>query len=187
MEPRNPTYVPDDNVDTNRQCPQCGEYSVTTYWHHDAFKYGSGDAAPVLQVDLPVRRCEPCDYEFLDYEGERLRHEAVCRHLGLLCPAEISDLRKRLARTRAEFAEVTGLGEATLNRWENGAVVQNVANDRYLRLLALPGVMQSLRGLIAQPRTSVEPNSQDLRKFRVLTVSDGHLRRKERFELRLAS
>lgn len=107
---------PDDNADVNRKCPQCGEYSVTTYWHHDTFKYGSGDSAPMLHVDLPVRRCEPCDYEFLDHEGERLRHEAVCRHLGVLSPAEISDIRKRFTMTRAEFAEVTGLGEATLNR-----------------------------------------------------------------------
>ena len=135
------------NVD--RECPQCGEDSVATYWHHDTFKYGSGDSAPMLYVDLPVRRCEPCDFEFLDHEGEQLRHEAVCRHLGVLSPAEISDIRKRLGMTRAAFAEVTGLGDATLNRWEHGAAVQNLAYDRYLRLLALPGVMESLQLRIA--------------------------------------
>ena len=37
--------------------------------------------------------------------------------------------------TRAAFARVTGFGEATLSRWEHGAVIQNRANDRYLRLL----------------------------------------------------
>lgn len=40
--------------------------------------------------------------------------------------------------TRAAFAELAGLDEATIDRWENGAVVQNQADDRYLRLLAIP-------------------------------------------------
>ena len=187
MKPDISSRLNEHDTNFHPDCPQCGEHSITTYWHNDSFTYGSGDSAVTLHVELPVRRCGSCDLEFLDHEGERLRHEAVCQHLGVLSPTEIFDIRKRFGMTRAAFAELSGLGEATLNRWENGAVVQNRANDRYLRLLALPGVMQSLRGLIAQPRTSVEPNSQDLRKFRVLTVSDGHLRRKERFELRLAS
>ena len=37
--------------------------------------------------------------------------------------------------SRADFSRLTGLGEATLNRWENGILIQNAANDRYLRLL----------------------------------------------------
>lgn len=187
MQPSNASYPPDDNADVDRKCPQCGEYSVTTHWHHDTFKYGSGDSAPMLHVDLPVRRCEPCDYEYLDHEGERLRHEAVCRHLGVLSPAEISDIRKRFTMTRAEFSEVTGLGEATLTRWENGAVVQNRANDRYLRLLALPGVIESLKRLAAPQRTSVRPRVRTNQKFRALTVSERHILRREAFELRLAA
>lgn len=88
--------------------------------------------------------------------------------------------------TRAAFAELTGFGEATLNRWENGAVVQNPANDRYLRLLALPGVMDRLRDLTTARHASPSyaPNSP---KFRVLTVSDRVRRRQEQFHLRKAS
>lgn len=73
--------------------------------------------------------------------------------------------------TRAAFAELTGFGEATLNRWENGAVVQNQANDRYLRLLALPGVIDNLRDLTTARHASPSyaPNSP---KFQVLTGSD---------------
>ena len=50
--------------------------------------------------------------------------------------------------TRAEFAQATGLGEASLSRWGNGVVVQNLANDRYLRLLAIPEVMRRLNELL---------------------------------------
>jgi hypothetical protein len=31
---------------------------------------------------------------------------------------------------------LTGFGEATISRWERGRLLQNRANDRYLRLLA---------------------------------------------------
>ena len=51
--------------------------------------------------------------------------------------------------TRARFAQVTGLGEASLNRWENGLTIQTHANDRYLRLLARPEIMRQLQELMA--------------------------------------
>ena len=56
--------------------------------------------------------------------------------------------------TRAAFAQATGLGEASLNRWENGVLVQNAANDRYLRLLAIPEVMSRLNDLLARDLAS---------------------------------
>ena len=56
---------------------------------------------------------------------------------------------------------MTGLGEASLNRWENGLAVQTHANDRYLRLLARPGIMQQLQELVAieTPRSLLRPRS----------------------------
>ena len=99
-----------------------------------------------LTVDVPVRRCEACDFEYLDDEAERLKHGAICRHLGVLSPDEIRHIRKELGMTRAKFAQVTGFGEASLNRWENGLTIQTHANDRYLRLLAAhPGNIQYIK------------------------------------------
>lgn len=147
MLPNNTEYVSADDGSFDHECPQCGEDSVTTHWMLDSFKYGTGDSTVTLQVDLPVRRCQSCDLQFLDREGERLRHNAVCQHLGLLSPTEVLGIRKMYGMSRSAFAEITGLGEATLSRWENGAVIQNLANDRYLRLLSLPGVMASLKAM----------------------------------------
>ena len=168
------------------ECPLCGDDSIATEWHRDSFEYGTGDSAVMLEVDLPVRRCGACDLEFLDHEGERRRHAAVCRHLGLLSPAEIAAIRKTHRLSRAAFAEVTGLGEATLGRWENGAVIQNRANDRYLRLLALPGMMAILTDLTAPERPAEPPVGRDSR-FRTLVVSDEERARRDAFRLRLAS
>ena len=180
------TMDTDGTMDSDLICPQCGAESVTTFRHHDTFNYGSGDAAVTLHVDLPVRRCAACDFEFLDHEGERLRHEAVCRHLGVLTPTEVQAIRKRHGMTRAAFAQITGLGAATLNRWENGAVVQNLANDRYLRLIAVPECMAALQRLtmVADP-----PQSPPVHRgqFRVLNVTEDHRRRQQGFRLRRVS
>ena len=43
-----------------------------------------------------------------------IRHEAVCRHLGVLAPGEIRALRREHGMSRAAFARLTGFGEATL-------------------------------------------------------------------------
>ena len=48
---------------------------------------------------------------------------------------------------RAAFSKVTGIDEATLNRWENGILIQSAANDRYLRLLEVPDNLHRLERL----------------------------------------
>ena len=97
--------------------------------------YGTGDSAVTLSVDLPVRQCESCDFEYLDHVAERLIHNAVCRHLGVLNPEEIRGIRRRHGMSRAAFARFAGLGEAAIGRWEAGSAIQNRATDRHLRLL----------------------------------------------------
>ena len=188
MNPTDAVRATDDSSFGDLTCPICGEAGVVTYDHHDTFEYGSGDAAVTLQVELPIRRCEACDFEFLDQEGERLKHEAVCRHLGVLTSTEIRQIRKRYGMTRSSFAEFTGLGEATLNRWENGVVIQNRANDRYLRLLGIEDIFHRLTDLHARTNAPLEkPDSTQRSHFRVLRVSPDHRRRQAHFQLRKAS
>ena len=130
-------------------CPLCGDTGITTTWKPDVYNYGTGESMVELTVDVPVRQCEACDFEYLDDEAERLRHGAICRHLGVLSPDEIRHIRKGLGMTRAKFAQVTGFGEASLNRWENGLTIQTHANDRYLRLLAAhPGNIQYIEKFV---------------------------------------
>ena len=85
--------------------------------------------------------------------------------------------------TRAAFAHVTGLGEASLNRWENGLSIQTHANDRYLRLLARPEIMSRLQEFTAArlPETRVAGVVAD--RFRVVEVTD--VLRKEQAAFRL--
>ena len=123
-------------------CPQCDGEEIVTRWVDDVMTWRSGDLKSRIPVSVPVRTCPACDLQYIDQHGERLRHEAICRHLGVLSPADVRSIRRGYGMTRAAFAHVTGLGEATIGRWENGLVIQNHANDRYLRLLATPHVMR---------------------------------------------
>ena len=156
MNQTDTVHATDDSSFRNLTCPICGADHVNTYHRPDTLKYGSGESAVKLHVELPVRRCDACNFEFLDHEGERVKHEAVCRHLGVLTSTEIRGIRERYGMTRASFAEFTGLGEATLNRWENGVLIQNRANDRYLRLLAMPDIFDRLSHLPDRPFSSQE-------------------------------
>ena len=85
--------------------------------------------------------------------------------------------------TRAKFAQVTGLGEASLNRWENGLTIQTYAYDRYLRLLlAQPGnirYVEKFANLIPSPQSDVP----SVNRFRVLKMTPTLLKEQENFQL----
>ena len=134
-------------VKSELDCPLCGVMEVETSITPYTFEYGSGDAAAKLNVDVPVRHCDACEFVYLDDEGERIKHEAVCQYLGVLSPREIRRIRKQYSNRRTGFAEVTGLAEASLNRWENGLSIQTHANDRYLRLLEYPDNLRRLEAI----------------------------------------
>ncbi len=171
-------------------CPQCGEKgAVTTSSYLHTFRYGSGESAVDLTVELPLRRCSSCEFEFLDDEAECLEHEAICAHLGVLSPKEIRGIREAYDLSRNEFVQVTGLGEATLNRWENGIIIQTLANDRYLRLLALPLNMQRLKSFGSSAQTSSSSVNPNGGKFQALSESDivRHQQGQESFSLRRAA
>ena len=123
-------------------------------------------------------------HTYLDDAAERLKHAAICDHLGVLPPSEIRRIRENHGMTRAAFAHVTGLGEASLNRWENGLSIQTHANDRYLRLLARPEILWRLQELTAPrlPERPVEVSSGS--RYRALEVTDVLLREQSVFRLR---
>jgi transcriptional regulator with XRE-family HTH domain len=113
----------------------CAQSNVRTALEDHQFTYGEGPGGVELTVRVPVRTCDDCGFQFLDEVGEAAKHDAVCRHLGIMTPAEILSIRKRYALSRAEFARLTKIGEASLGRWENALLMQNAALDNFLYLL----------------------------------------------------
>jgi DNA-binding transcriptional regulator YiaG len=129
-----------------------------------------------------VRSCKECGFEFLDEEAELARHAAVCDHLGVLKPAEIRGLRERYQLSRAEFANLTRVGEATLARWETGIVIQNKAYDEYLRLLQDPMNMKKLTQRLGTASPNAEGIAPPAPRFRC--VGNEHRGAQRTFELR---
>jgi putative zinc finger/helix-turn-helix YgiT family protein len=132
--------------DASSSCPSCGHEAIETTQIDHRFPYGEGDQAVELSAMVPLRRCRDCGLEFLDSVAEDRQHEAVCRHLGVMTPVEIREIRQKAGSlSRGEFAKISRLGEATLGRWERGELIQNAANDQLLYLLTFPENLSRLR------------------------------------------
>ena len=168
-------------------CPQCGNTGISTSIHQDKFIYGTGESALELIVDLPVRHCSTCNFQFLDSEAEEIKHREICRHLGVLPPEAILKIRRKHGFSRAAFAHITGLGEASLGRWEKGINIQNPGNDRYIRLLEHPEVMRQLREIAMRDDFKSLELKNNVVPFPHLKVTDVLLRDRENFLLRKAS
>ena len=68
------------------------------------------------------------------------------REARLLAPEEIREGREKLALTQKQFANLLGIGEATVSRWETGAQIQQRAMDRFLRVcLTSPAAVELLQ------------------------------------------
>ncbi len=139
------SFISNSN-DLNLSCPECESKRITTENIKHRFPYGKDADAVELSACIPVRRCGECGDEFLDSEADDLMHEAVCHHLHVMTPSEVQAIRKQcVGLSRAEFTRITRLGEATLARWERGALIQNAAYDQFLYLLTFAENMIRLR------------------------------------------
>src|SRR6516164_3384083 len=119
-----------------RPCPSCGHQPLVAQRIRDEFEYGPDDERiTVVAEAVPVLVCPKCGEVLYGAEAAAVRHEAICRALGLLSPSQIKDIRERFGPDQEDFARLTGIGVATLSRWERGRLLQTRALDRYLRLL----------------------------------------------------
>lgn len=134
-------------------CDLCETTNLRAELVRDPFIYGAGEEAVELSADVRVHTCSNCGDSYTGPDAEVAYHEAVCRHLGILTPAEIRAMRTGYGLSRDDFARMTGFGKATVGRWERGEVTQNRSADRYLRLLQDPEVMRRLQDL-AEPTES---------------------------------
>lgn len=153
---------PRDVVETNGdelvlQCGNCGSWNIETTIVEDRFIYGGDADAVTFRATVPVRCCRACGEKFTDWMAEDKYHEAVCRHSGVLTPAEVVAIRKHYDMSRHQFARVTRLAEATFERWECGAQIQPPAFDLYLRLLALDENMQRIRAFGGGDKAASSP------------------------------
>lgn len=128
-----------------RTCLECDSSRIEIIDRDVEFDYGGREKPFHVKAKLPFVVCRDCGAEFLAGDDPEMKHDAACRQLGVMTPAEIVALRKKIDLTQRELAELTGIGEASISRWERGLLIQNESHDQLLFLLQFPDNVERLR------------------------------------------
>jgi len=166
------------------KCAECGSEHVATSNEEYKFPYFSSNDSVELSTKVPVRKCEDCGFRYLDKAAEKLCHDKICEYLGVMKPSQIKALRDYYGLSQAEFSKITGIGEATLSRWERGIVIQNEAYDKYLYLLGFKENVEKIQTCTKSTKTEKQyANNAELPSFRELDVTEELLERQSNFKL----
>lgn len=128
------------------RCPDCETGELQLEQYSDEFEY----RGQTLTVDgLQCWICDHCGAEIIRPDqirhGDKLFADARRRADGLLPGTEIAAIRKQLGITQKHAAELFGGGANAFSKYERGDVVQSVAMDRLIRMVArFPVLLGSL-------------------------------------------
>lgn len=81
---------------------------------------GNGGIRETVTVDVEADYDEDSGEYFLSDAALRKLDRVKARHIGLLLPSEIKELRLRFNKTQADMCAILGLGAKTWTRWETG-------------------------------------------------------------------
>lgn len=113
----------------------------------------------LVPVNVEYVKCKECGDVVLNpavnYDPFELARRKFREEHTLLQPEEISNWRKAHHLTQGEFARLLGIGVATLNRYENGAI-QNESHEKLIRLAMYPSnllrLMEDSEGIFTETR-----------------------------------
>lgn len=159
-------------------CPNCDYDSAPISMKVESFLYGSGKDQVALRANVEVLSCPSCKEEFALGDSDGAKHDAICQHLGRMNPREIRAIRGLYGMSQDEFAKATGLGLASIKRWECGAQIPNQSSDNLLRLLAFNENMDRLQ------RQPVRPPARQLKGCFRTEISEDMRERQRHFKLR---
>jgi putative zinc finger/helix-turn-helix YgiT family protein len=148
-------------------CPACGSDTVATRNESADFVFRSGGVEYPVHATYPVHICERCHESFIGEDAEVARHEATCIAMNRLTPADILSLREGLCLSRKAFAQLSGIGEASLARWETGELIQSESNDNLLRLLQWPENIRLLKKIRTSEVDSEPPATHVIARAQV--------------------
>lgn len=135
-------------------CIECGSASMkrVSIDYCTKMKY-EGTSYDVRVSDLMIFQCPSCGEKEFTPESRRQLRIALCDLLGLLKPSEIRAKRESLGLSQVDLANLMGIANETISRWESSVLVQSRASDRFLRsVFAVPGVRTFLAGETAGER-----------------------------------
>ena len=117
------------------RCPECGKNEVrpAKVQHTSQIKY-DGRLYSVEIAKLRVPKCDACGQLVFDNDADEQIAQALREQLGLLSGRQIRKNREELGLSQRILAEQLGVAVETISRWENAALTQTRAMDRYLRV-----------------------------------------------------
>ncbi len=128
----------------NGFCPNCEKESQLELINRIEEYNVRGEA---IQVEVEFFHCLECGEVFENPKSSIDPYDVAYREYrsrkGMLQPEEIRGFRNRLGFTQKEFSKLIGIGIATLNRYENGAL-QSEAHNRNITLIMDPRNLLSL-------------------------------------------
>ena len=135
------------------RCPECGKKAVqpATVHHSSQIKH-DGRLYAVEIPGLRVPQCSECGELVFDNDADQQIAQALREQLGLLSGDQIRENREELGLSQRVLAEHLGVAAETISRWENGALTQTRAMDRYLRVYF--GVPAARAALVGHPGSS---------------------------------
>lgn len=138
-------------------CPMCEEGHLTPATFEGDFKH-NGDTIHV--GGLECHRCGTCGADPVLEDQIRRNHRRIAdtkrRSDGLLAGDDIKLFRESLCLTQQEAATLFGGGTNAFSKYERGDVIQSVAMDRLMRLIAnqpyLLGALRAMGGEQLEPQ-----------------------------------
>jgi YgiT-type zinc finger domain-containing protein len=136
-------------------CINCEGTEIATSLEQQTFLYGKEGVK--IQAQVPVRTCLKCGFQFTDADAEVARDQAIRNYLDVPSAAELAGIRKKYILSRVEFGQLSGLGSASLARWESGSLIPNIGNARYLYLLSFADNIARLKNRYQDQNTDTPP------------------------------
>ncbi|MGK7294215.1 MAG: type II toxin-antitoxin system MqsA family antitoxin [Candidatus Wenzhouxiangella sp. M2_3B_020] len=144
-------------------CPMCEQATLQPDTHTGEIEHNANR----LEVrDLEFYCCPECGADPVFPDQARRNHcrfqDARRRSDGLLTGDEIVRVREALGLTQRQAADLFGGGANAFSKYERGDVIQSVAMDRLMRLIAAhPEHMSELREFPSRSGSTHRPSTQD--------------------------
>jgi HTH-type transcriptional regulator/antitoxin MqsA len=124
-----------EEMETNEQCPICGQGHVTSHVQQIEHEYKGHKA----MLASHYQECDTCLSEFAGAREGKMSKRGVMAFRksvdGLLTGAEICALREKYKLTQGQAAKLFGGGPVAFSKYENDDVSQSESMDTLLRLV----------------------------------------------------
>lgn len=120
-----------------RYCPKCISDDVKFTETLEVLESSDSKMEPV-EYWLPQIKCSQCGTSAA-FEAVNAMHDAACFAQKLITPEQIKNIRKKYQMNTKAFADLTGINETTIKRWESRAFFPNKADTNLIKIISTHG------------------------------------------------